>query len=156
MKFLQIMKYRKNKRNLLEGIQLEKPKLFVPWDVTPVELTKMFEGAGLNKVTNEYFTIECISHGGLTHVLGFHFNRNHSNKLHILEFFRKSYPDYHESFTEFQKHFEKTYGRSTKEYPINSEGFPSFEWRIGTEIRIQHYIMDRFGLEERLHIQKAR
>lgn len=109
----------------------------------------------MHKVTKEYLTIECISLGGLKHRLGFHIDNKSLNRLYMLEFFRDLYPDYNESFRDFQEHVELTYGKATMEFPMNSEGFPSFEWRIGDNVRIQHYIMDRFGLEERLIIQKA-
>ncbi|AJY76736.1 hypothetical protein [Paenibacillus beijingensis] len=155
MKILKAIKYIKNKSTLKDGFQLEEPNLFVQWELVPEELVQLFKSMPLKKVTNEYFTIECISLGGLPHKLGFHFYSQSPNRLYMLEFFRESYPDYIESFREFQEHFENTFGKPTKQYPINSEGFPSFEWRIGKSIQIRHYIMDRFGLEERLFIQRA-
>lgn len=148
-------KINKNRNDLRSGYHLETPDIFVPWDITPKELIDLFEDLPLNKVTKDYFTIECISLGGLKHKLGFHFESKSPRRLNTLEVFRDSYPNYKESFKEFQDHIEFVYGRASKKYPKNSEGFPSYEWLIGDSIRIQHFIMERFGLEEKLHIQRA-
>jgi hypothetical protein len=133
--------------------------LFIPWYVTQNELEKLFidQGHEIKKVTNGYYTVECISLNGLSHRLGFHFQPNKSNELKILEFFRNSYPNLYESFNEFQVHFEKSFGFPTKTYPKNSEGFPSYEWEmegIRVKFTIRHYVFDRFGLEEHMHIER--
>jgi len=141
-------------KGIAEGYNIEKPLIFVPWGITAEKLEDLFKHHDLKKVTGGYYTIECVSLGGLKHRLGFHFRQDKSGTLALLEFFRENYPDYNKSFEEFQKHFTDCFGKPSKEYPINEEGFPSYEWNLHDGICIRHYIMDRFGLEERLYIEK--
>lgn len=117
-----MFKFRKKDKPILSGFQLETPNLFIPWDVTQNGLKQLFidKQHELNEVTNGYYTIECISLHGLTHLLGFHFEPHHSNKLKRLEFFRRSYENLHDSFNEFQCHLEKYFGLPTKSYPKQS------------------------------------
>lgn len=145
----------KKDKNISKGFQIESPEVFVSWNINAEELKALLMGYGLKEVTKEYFTIDCTSLGGLKHKLGFHFQHQESGGLEILEFFRDSYPDYNQSFSEFQRCFEDYFGMPSEEYPINDEGFPSYEWKFQGGIKIYHYIMDRFGLEERLFIKKG-
>jgi hypothetical protein len=140
--------------SIIFGFQLDDPNLFIPWDITQKKLIDLFQGHELKQVTNGYFTTSCISLGGLHHRLGFHFEPQKSNTLKKIEFFRDDYSDLEFSFNEFQKFFENQFGYPSKSYPKSQEGFYSYEWIIKNKIKIYHFIFDRFGLEERLYIER--
>jgi len=105
-------------------------------------------------VTRGYFTISCVSLGGLHHELGFHFLPRGGDHLHEFEFFRRSYPDQVASYREFQKHFEHAFGPPTRSTP-GTEGYSRHEWEA-PGARIIHFVQDRFGLEEHMRIERGR
>ena len=155
---MNILKKLIKNNDIRSGYKIDNPDIFIPWEISQSHFEALLKGHPFKKVTSNYYTIECTSLGGLNHMLGFHFElKKGSNLCHLklLEFFRKAYPDYEESFIEFQKYFTNKFGNPTREYPINAEGFPAYEWSI-SYIQIHHYIMDRFGLEERLFIKNVK
>ena len=137
--------------NIAEGFSIEQPDLFVPWNISEAELRRIFTGNRLCEVTRGYFTTSCVSLGGLSHELGFHFHPRAGGVLLELEFFRRAYPDQAASYHEFQRHLESTFGKPTTTTP-GSEGFPTHAWKL-PRVRIGHYIFDRFGPEEHVRIE---
>lgn len=139
--------------NLIAGFQLETPNVFVPWGVSESQLQSLLGEHGLKQVTHGYYTLSCVSLGGLSHQLGFHFHPRHHGTLNELEFFRRSYEDLKASFDEFQKHFEQFFGKPSIELS-KTDGFPGFTWSLNG-VQIVHYVIDRFGSEEHMRIMKA-
>lgn len=139
--------------DISEGFQIEAPDVFVPWGIYESDLRGLLGSHGLRHVTHGYYTLSCVSLGGLAHELGFHLYPRSSGMLNELEFFRRSYENQKASFDEFQKHFEISFGKPTKEQ-MGTEGFPSYLWNL-EGARIVHYVIDRFGLEEHMRIQKT-
>jgi len=138
--------------NISEGFQIEQPELLIPWKLPEADLQKIFCGQSLRHVTHGYFTTHCISLGGLSHELGFHFHPRGGGVLVELEFFRTSYADQAGSYQEFQQHLEQTFGQPSTSKP-GSEGFPSHTWQLaGAEV--VHFVHDRFGPEEHVRIVK--
>ena len=137
--------------NIAEGFQIEVPNVFVRWGVSETELQTLLEFYGLRCVARGYFVLSCKSLGGMAHELGFHFSPRSNGILTELEFFRRSYENQKASFEEFQKHFERFFGQPTKS-TIGTEEFPSHAWEL-QDVRIVHYVFDRFGLEEHMRIQ---
>jgi len=82
-----------------------------------------------------------------------HFHPRHHGILNELEFFRQSYESLKASFDDFQKHFERSFGEPMTEQS-ETEEFPAFSWNLNG-VRIIHYVMDRFGLEEHMRIIKV-
>ena len=139
--------------DISKGFQIEEPNVFVRWDTPERQFQQRFAGMQVRRVTDGYFTSHCISLGGLSHELGFHFNPRNNGKLAEFEFFRSSYPDLAASYQEFQRHLEHTFGPSTLTVP-GSEGYPSHTWnRPGVEI--VHFVQERFGPEEHIRIRKT-
>ena len=138
--------------DISRGFQIEQPELFIPWKVSEPDLQQIFGGHPLRHVTHGYFTTHCISLGGLSHELGFHFHPRGGGVLIELEFFRTSYADQAGSYQEFQRHLEQTFGQPTTTTP-GSEGFPSHTWRL-TGAEVVHFVYDRFGPEEHVRIKK--
>ena len=137
--------------DLARGYQIEDPSAFVPWGVAEPELLGLFPSQ-LRHVTDGYYTMQCKSLTGLTHMLGFHFNPRIDGKLVELEFFRRAYPDLTASFNEFQRHLELTFGAPDQSVP-GDEGMLNYTWLLGPT-RIRHFVFDRFGPEE--HVRIAR
>lgn len=136
--------------DLRRGFHLETPDVFVPWDISEVELQELVPT--VRKVTSGYFTVGCVSLGGLEHMLGFHFEPRRIGRLVELEFFRSSYPDVRASFEEFQRHLESAFGPPERSGSADA-GFRWYEWRPeGSTVR--HWVFDRFGLEEHVQIRK--
>jgi hypothetical protein len=136
--------------NISEGFQIEVPDIFVNWSIGETELRMLLEPYGLRHITKGYFVLSCVSLNGIAHELGFHFSPRSNGILTELEFFRNSYENQKASFDEFQKHFELFFGRPTKS-TMGIEGFPSHTWEL-QDVRIVHYVFDRFGLEEHMRI----
>jgi hypothetical protein len=106
------------------------------------DLKQAFHGQPLRHVTHGYFTAHCISLGGLSHELGFHFHPRGGGVLVELEFFRTSYTNQADSYQEFQQHLEQTFGQPSASKP-GPEGFPSHTWQLnGAEV--VHFVHDRF------------
>jgi hypothetical protein len=139
--------------DIAKGFQIGVPDVFVPWGIRESDLRGLLESYGLRHVTHGYYTFSCVSLGGLSHELGFHFSPRPDGILSELEFFRRAYENQKASFDEFQKYFEASFGKPTKEQ-MGTEGFPSYMWDL-KGVRIVHYVFDRFGLEEHMRIQKA-
>lgn len=154
---MKIFKKQVKSKDIETGYKIDSPDSFVPWGISPSQFEALFKDYPIKKVTRNYYTLECTSLDGLNHMLGFHFQTSEGKfeyKLNLLEFFRLSYPDYEKSFEEFQRYFANRFGKASKEHAGNAEGFLGYEWRIG-DIQIHHYIMERFGLEEKLLIMKG-
>jgi len=134
------------------GFQIDNPEAFIPWGITEQQLITIL-GKKLRLVTDGYYSLTCESLGGLKHELGFHFEPRRMGILKLLEFFRRSYPDLHNSFNEFQTFFVREFGAPTTSKP-GSEGVPDHKW-LSKNVIIRHYIVDRFGPEEHLTIEKS-
>src|SRR5260370_41785799 len=96
--------------NVSEGFQIEIPDTFIRWGISESELIVALSAAHPRHVTAGFYTIECVSLGGLRHKLGFHFEPLANVCLVSLDFFRneKKVPRLVTAFKEFQEHFEST------------------------------------------------
>jgi hypothetical protein len=104
-------------------------------------------------VTNGYYVIDCISLGGLSHKLGFHFHPSVEGRLAEFEFFGSSYPHGDASFEAFQRHLEMTFGQPTVT-SRGTEGFPSYCWQLG-DVEVIHVVQEHFGPAEYVRIRRA-
>ncbi|MCK0108828.1 hypothetical protein MWU58_05955 [Flavobacteriaceae bacterium S0825] len=134
-----------------KGFKIDSPDVFVPWNISEKEFVKLFETNKLKNVANGYYTISCESLDGLKCFIGFHFDPRRNGILNELEFFRLDYTNQKASFEDFQFHFEKAFGNPNLKSK-GKEGFDNYQWSIN-EIRIMHYIFDRFGNEEHMRIR---
>ncbi|PTQ93130.1 hypothetical protein C8P68_1092 [Mucilaginibacter yixingensis] len=138
--------------DIQRGIQIDKPSIFVPWDVDVEQLSVLFKLNPLKRVTDKYYTIACELFDGLSCYLGFHFKPGTNESLRELEFFRDRYDDLQWSFEDFQSHLEKVFGLPDERYPIE-EGFSGGHWLFNDTL-IVHRVFDRFGPEEHVRIIK--
>ena len=137
--------------NIKEGFKIDVPDIFIPWCIDEQTLIKLLNKHSYNHVTKGYYTISCKSLSGLDCMLGFHFEPRKDGLLKELEFFRNSYSDQSESFYEFQSHFEKAFGKPSKNY-FGNEGYENYLWDFDS-VQIVHYVIDRFGPEEHMRIK---
>lgn len=138
--------------NLTKGFQINKPNIFIPWDIDENTLMDLFKDNQLKRVTNGYYTTNCTSLDNLACLIGFHFQPQSKGKLNELEFFRSNYDNQQKSFDEFQTSFVKAFGQPTYTKK-GDEGFNNYVWQFG-KIQIVHYVFDRFGPEEHMRIKK--
>lgn len=132
------------------GYGIEQPDVVVPWRISEDELFALLPSKP-RYVTTGYYTLPCISLGGLGHELGFHFEPRAGGHLVELELFRRSYPDLSQSFEEFQQHLVATFGPPTSQRE-GDEGFPYCTWQLG-RASIVHYVLYRFGPEEHVRVR---
>jgi len=137
-----------------KGFNVDKPDIFVQWNIIETELLTLFQGYEIKHVTTGYYTADCSSLDGLDCMIGFHFEPRENGILKELEFFRMDYSNQQKSFDDFQLHFEKTFGKPTNKTNGN-EGFNNYEWRPD-DIQIVHFVFDRFGPEEHMRIKKIK
>ena len=143
--------------NLAEGLQLERPSVFVPWSVTRDDLRKLCPMSrmgrqGLIEVTAHYYVLsDVVSLAGLTHELGFHFSVR--GKLAKFEIFRRTYADRARSYAEFQEHLERASGAPTHR-EAGAEGYDRCLWQ-GVGFEVLHELVDRFGPEEHVWITRV-
>jgi hypothetical protein len=129
---------------------LQTPRVDVPYGITESELVAL-AGPLLRHVAKGYFTIECTSLPGLTHQLGFHFEPRSNGRLVELEFFGLSQSDQAASYNEFQRSFERYFGKPSRT-TLGDGGFPNHEWVIGG-VSIRHFVLERFGPEEHMRVR---
>lgn len=134
-----------------KGFKLDQPDIFIPWDIDEIQLKELFKGQKLTSVTAGYYTTESELLGGLICKIGFHFEPRTNGRLKELEFFRANYSDQMQSYDEFQRHFELTFGKPTRTN-MGSEGFEDHSWNFD-KVQIMHFIFDRFGPEEHMRIK---
>lgn len=137
-----------------KGFKIDKPDVFVNWDINEIELKTLFREYELKQVTTGYYTTNCSSLNGLNCILGFHFEPRKNGILKELEFFRTDFSNKKKSFDDFQIHFEKSFGKPTNSTRGN-EGFNNYVWNF-KEVQIVHFVYDRFGPEEHMRIKKSK
>ena len=137
-----------------KGFQIDRPNIFVPWDIDEKTLKDLFKGQELKHVTIGYYTINCTSLDSLNCMIGFHFDPRLNGRLNELEFFRMNYDNQQKSFEEFQNAFTNSFGQPSSTTKGN-EGFNNYVWRLNN-VQIVHFVFDRFGPEEHMRIKKLK
>ena len=105
--------------DLIEGIAIDEPYVFVPWDATGEDLERLLPHA--RQVGPTHWTARVIVFGGLACDLGFHY-RGRGGELTEVEFFRHPYLDQSPTFEEFARFFEATLGKPIVKRPVTDEG----------------------------------
>ena len=105
--------------DLIEGIAIDEPYVFVPWDATGEDLERLlFPHA--RQVGPSHWTARVRIFGGLACDLGFHY-RGRGGELSEVEFFRHPYLDQSPTFEEFARFFEATLGKPIVKRPVTDE-----------------------------------
>ena len=153
----------KNSDKFISGLTIDKPALFLPWDVMEGEISALLNGYEYQKVTEHYYIMTVTIFDEFYHgCLGLHFDME--GKLSTLELFRpgRDYSDDKTVFDMFgkeQRMLESYLGKPSKSASIfhtlaltkfgrNSRGFI---WNF-KNVKVIHNVWERFGLEEHLEI----
>jgi hypothetical protein len=134
---------------ILKGIQLERPKILISWDTEETDFIDIFHTLDAVKIADmNYFVKDVDFIGEKRCNMGLEFRRT----PYRISFSRNScdgYDDLVKSFGFFQSALENAFGKPIKRQKTMDD-FDSCEWKIGDDIEIRHYVMDRFGLAEYL------
>jgi hypothetical protein len=143
----------KSFQKLFLGIPIEYPGIFIPWNINEIDFIELFQKHNVHKVMEKGYFVKDITFLSEKHCnMGVYFK----NTLNKISFSRNDYnglKDYIASFNNFQIALEKAFGKPNKQKSILSD-FEDCEWEISDNIRIYHYVIDRFGLEEHLYIER--
>ena len=133
------------------GLLISDPEVFVPWSMSEEDVPVLFRNCPVTFVTEGYYVMKGATlFGNLICNIGFHFD----NTLRRIEFFRNEYEDLRKSYDGFQRSIERVFGKPTNQ-STDETGFLNCTWRISDDIRVTHYVIERFGLEEHLNIEQA-
>ncbi len=136
-----------------DGFPLDEPAISIPRSVLKLYARLKEAGVSHHTVTDDYF-IFCgkLRHYAAPVMIGIHHNMmllEFIEIFHTKEYYQSPDYDIYRSYRDFSRALCEEYGPSTPR--VIPGDFPSEVWhRRG--LRIDHYIMDRFGPEEHLHI----
>jgi len=122
------------------GFQLEKPEIVLEWE-TPLDRLLVIDG--LQQVTNEYYVMSGTALDGLALRVGLHLRHK---RLVRIELLRQSEMALENSYRDFQRRLEVTFGAPDVSHPADG-GYKFFEWKRG-KVSITHSVIERFALEE--------
>ena len=165
------MFYRKqnNQTDILKGLQIDEPKIFIPWNIDENDFVNMFKNYTVARNIERYCGVKNITVFGEINcnivagfdktICKFSISRDHCEEDNSLKDKSIKTPEdfkiyLEKSFKNFQIALEKSFGKPSKRIK-SLDSFESCEWNIGNKIKIYHYVMDRFGLVEYLHIEKG-
>jgi hypothetical protein len=138
--------------DLKRGFTIDDPPITIPWKITGEKLVEIGGRDGLEEVTRGYYVATCKALGGLDVRIGFHFDAGVKGRLREIELFGRFAKSLPESFAEFQRRLEQSFGPPTSSEQ-GTDGFAQHVWRKrGADVR--HYVFERFGLEEHVRITK--
>lgn len=150
--------------NILKGLQIDEPMIFVPWDIDENVFSDMFKDHSISLVVENNYLVKDVTILGESHCnIGVQFDNIVSEVSISRDDYGEYHPDYMKSsealkialmrsFMSFQTALIREFGQPNKREILDT--FESFEWHIYSNIKIYHYIMDRFGLAEYLRIKK--
>ncbi|MBE6943379.1 MAG: hypothetical protein E7453_03860 [Ruminococcaceae bacterium] len=106
-------------------------------------------------VTNGYITFAGKAFAcDIPLMFGVHFNKLRIEFIEVfrpLEYYQSDTYDISESFSQLSDVLRKQYGKPLVTTAASIGGHPCEQWHTSNYI-VNHYIMDRFGIEEHLHI----
>ena len=141
-----------NRTDILKGLQIDEPMIFLPWNIDEKGFIAMFENHNMSLVVEKQFFVRGVTIFGESRCnIGVTFDRT-IRKVGISRDNYGGYNSYVKSFAEFQSALVKAFGQPNMR-EIVLDDFESCEWEISDSIKIYHYVMDRFGLEEHLYIE---
>lgn len=145
---------RNNRIDILKGLQIDEPMIFIPWDMDENTFIDKFKGHGASLVVEKYYFVKGVTVLGESHCnIGVYFDKT-IRKVGISRDNYEGYNDYINSFAAFQAVLIKAFGKPSRRERVLND-FEDCEWKISDNITIRHYVMDRFGLEEHLYIEHS-
>ena len=135
--------------------EIDSPKIsLTPNTVDFISILEKFE-INYTCVTNGYITFSAhVFDYAYPLMLGIHYNPLKIEFIEIfrpMEYYQQDAYDINVSFSELSAILRKKYGKPFITTSASINGYPCEKWRTADYV-VNHYIMDRFGLEEHLHI----
>ena len=144
-------------KDIENGLLLEDPPTTVRWEITCEDLVRALGNAVREVAANCYLGGPFRLYRDKLCRIGFHFDNDH---LSAFELYWSDEGDLSKSFAEFQQWLEATFGPPTRRSDPDptkidlSAGYSHFDWEVGP-VLIKHYVLDRFGPEEHVWIDKG-
>lgn len=143
------------KKQTAAVFEINSPKLSITPNTYNLKSSLKNAGIDYKVVTDGYITFAgCVFDSDIPLMIGIHFNLS---KIEYIEIFRT--PEYYQSqkydvntsFTELSDILKKKYGNPIVTTSASIKGYPCEQWILPSYV-VNHYITDRFGPEEHLHI----
>ena len=137
------------------SFKVDYPKLSIAADSHNIE--SMLKGTGVeyNVVADGYITFcGCVFDCDIPLMIGIHFKSHKVEFIEIfrtLEYYQSEKYDINASFDELSNILKKKYGNPVVLTTASTNGYPYEQWMTPNYI-VNHYVIDRFGLEEHLHV----
>lgn len=140
------------KQDFETGFPVEDPPLAIPFGIAP-EALEALAGGRVRKINAKYSAMPCVALAGLPLQLGFHFKESEGGlQLFRFEVFfeeGEETPDYAALFPLRQGHLERALGAADAVQETKMKGYPFYRWEMGGTVA-EHFLRDRFGLEEHI------
>jgi hypothetical protein len=142
---------RNNRARVLKGLQIDDPMIFLPWDIDENVFVDIFKNHNVSLVVRKHYFVRDVTIFSENHCnIGIIFDRTIC-KVSIARDNYEGYDAYVKSFVGFQTALTRDFGRPNRcEKTLND--FENCEWELSANIKIHHYVINRFGLEEHLYI----
>ncbi len=143
------------KKNMVPKFEIDRPKLSITPNTSKLMTLLKNAGVAYTVVTNGYITFEGhVFNCDCPLMIGIHFNAIKIEFIEIFrprEYYQSEHFDINVSFSELSAVLKKRYGNPLVTTSASINGYPCEQWTT-TDYIVNHYIMDRFGPEEHLHI----
>ena len=143
------------KKNTQPQFDINTPKLSITPYTVNIEAALKNAGVEYETVTSGYNVFKgFVFESEIQLMIGIHFNALKIEYIEIfrtLEYYQSEAYDVNVSFSELSQMLQNKYGKPLVTTAASINGYPCEQWRTPDYI-VNHYIMDRFGPEEHLHI----
>ena len=143
------------KKNTQPQFDINTPKLSITPYTVNIEAALKNAGVEYETVTSGYIVFKgFVFESEIQLMIGIHFNALKIEYIEIfrtLEYYQSEAYDVNVSFSELSQMLQNKYGKPLITTAASISGYPCEQWRTPDYI-VNHYIMDRFGPEEHLHI----
>jgi len=145
---------RQNRITLLNGLQVDFPNVFIPWDTNEKSFEEKLCCHGFSLVVEKYYSaVNTVIFGEEHCIIGVKFEETIS-EFGISRDYYGGYDDYIRSYSAYHKAIERLFGKPDQRQKVLGE-FEDCIWTIDRKIKIHHYVMERFCLEEHLRISRV-
>lgn len=143
------------KKNNVPTFEIDSPKISITPDISKIEALLKSTGAEYTVITKGYITFRgYVFNSDFPLMIGIHLNDLQVKFIEIfrpLEYYQSEKFNISDSFDEFSSLLKKKYGDPRVTTSKSTNDYPCEQW-ITADYIINHYIVDRFGPEEHLHI----
>ena len=144
-----------HKKQAAASFEIDHPKFSITPNSQNIESLLKDAGIEHTVVTDGYITFRgYVFDCDVPLMIGIHFNAHKIEFIEIfrtLEYYQSEQYDIHVSFAELSNMLKKKYGKPLVTASASISGYPCEQWTT-PNFTVNHYIMDRFGPEEHLHI----